>query len=322
MDYTPLYNALEAGNLCRWVSRLQKQIPAVLSPETHGDWALWMERLNQLPTIPNVLCRFDTDAVSLSSNEAVQPEMLDSLKQILMQLQPWRKGPFDLFGLFIDAEWRSDLKWNRLKGQIDLQDKCVLDVGSGNGYYGWRMLGAGAKLVIGIEPFLKNVAQYLSIVHFTGPQPFYTLPIGVQDMPENLNCFDSVFSMGVLYHRRSPFDHLLRLKSFLKPGGELILETLIIEGPADTILVPDDRYAKMRNVWFIPSVPTLQQWLKRSGFHDIQLLDVSATTSAEQRRTAWMTWESLDDYLNPADPSKTIEGYPAPRRAMLMAKRG
>ncbi len=321
MDFTPLYTALEARNLGNWISRLQKQIPAILSTESHGDWAVWMEELNQLPAISNVLCRFDTDAVTLSSKKTIGTKTLESIKQILMQIHPWRKGPFDLFGLFIDAEWRSDLKWNRLKGHIDLQDKCVLDVGSGNGYYGWRMLGAGAKLVIGIEPYLKNVAQHLSIAHFTGTQPFYTLPIGVQDIPENLNAFDTVFSMGVLYHRRSPFDHLLRLKSFLKPGGELILETLIIEGPAGSILVPDDRYAKMRNVWFIPSVLTLKQWLKRSGFRDIQLLDVSATTSTEQRRTPWMPWESLQDFLNPTDLSQTIEGYPAPRRAMLLARR-
>ncbi len=321
MDYTPLYHTLREYGSGQWASRLQQQIPAVLSGAAHGDWAAWMTLLERLPQIPAPLCRFDTDAVTLSAKQAVKPESIQSIKDILMQLQPWRKGPFDLFGLFIDAEWRSDLKWNRLKEHIDLQDKLVLDVGSGNGYYGWRMLGAGAKLVVGIEPYLKNVAQYLSMVHFTGAQPFYTLPIGVQDMPENLNFFDTVFSMGVLYHRRSPFDHLLQLKSFLKPGGELILETLIIEGEAGNILVPDDRYAKMRNVWFIPSVPTLRQWLERSGLREIRLIDVSRTTRAEQRRTEWMTWESLDDFLDPADASKTIEGYPAPRRAMLAAKR-
>ena len=324
MDYTPLYNALRERGLAQWASRLQEQVPAVLSARAqnvHGDWNAWMDALNRLPAVPDPICRFETDAVTLSSTQPLSPNTLETIKQILMQLHPWRKGPFNLFGLMIDAEWRSDLKWNRLKNHINLQDKFVLDVGSGNGYYGWRMLGAGAGMVIGIEPYLKNVAQYLSIAHFTGPQPFYTLPVGVEHMPENPACFDTVFSMGVLYHRRSPFDHLFQLKSFLKPGGELVLETLIIEGPAGNILVPKDRYAKMRNVWFIPSLPTLRQWLTRSGFRNIRLLDVSPTTHHEQRKTECMTWESLEDFLDPADPSKTIEGYPAPLRAMLAATR-
>ncbi|PMC22346.1 tRNA 5-methoxyuridine(34)/uridine 5-oxyacetic acid(34) synthase CmoB, partial [Klebsiella aerogenes] len=44
--------------------------------------------------------------------------------------------------------------------------------------------------------------------------------------------------MGVLYHRRSPLDHLWQLKDQLAPGGELVLETLVIEGDENTVLVP------------------------------------------------------------------------------------
>lgn len=316
MDYTSLFPELESRNLHAWAHQLSRQIPAVLN--SHGDWANWQNILSQLPHI-EASCVFNQDAITVSSKQSINSAQRTQTEDLLRRLHPWRKGPFDIHGIFIDAEWRSNLKWDRLKNHIDLTNKFVLDVGSGNGYYGWRMLGAGAELVIGIEPYLKNVAQYMSIAHFTGAQPFFTLPVGVQEMPENLNCFDTVFSMGVLYHRRSPFDHLLQLKSFLKPGGELILETLIIEGPSGTVLVPQDRYAKMRNVWFIPSIPTLEHWLKRSGFRHIRLLDVSPTTSAEQRRTEWMTWESLQDFLDPADPSKTVEGYPAPIRAIFSA---
>ena len=56
--------------------------------------------------------------------------------------------------------------------------------------------------------------------------------------------------MGVLYHRRSPIDHLLELKGCLQTGGELVLETLVIDGGLGEVLVPENRYAKMRNVWF------------------------------------------------------------------------
>jgi len=125
----------------------------------------------------------------------------------------------------------------------------------------------------------------------------------------------------VLYHRTSPIDHLLALSRAMKPGGQLILETLIIDDPQETTLVPIDRYAKMRNVWFIPSLLMLRRWMDRCGYKHIQHIDTTATTSTEQRRTDWMNYESLVDYLDPSDSRKTIEGHPAPLRAIITARR-
>jgi tRNA (mo5U34)-methyltransferase len=127
--------------------------------------------------------------------------------------------------------------------------------------------------------------------------------------------------MGVLYHRRSPLDHLLELKGCLRPGGQLILETLIVAGVEDTVFMPRGRYAKMRNVWFLPSVAAMLLWLQRCGFKEIACVDTTRTTIEEQRRTAWMTFESLADYLDRKNPDMTIEGYPAPLRAIFIATR-
>lgn len=127
--------------------------------------------------------------------------------------------------------------------------------------------------------------------------------------------------MGVLYHRPNPIEHLQILASTLKAGGELLLETIVLEDAEQTVLVPEDRYAKMRNVWFIPSVAMLELWLRRTGFEEIRVIDVSRTTSEEQRRTDWMTFESLSDFLDPTDSNRTIEGYPSPSRAVIIAKK-
>ena len=127
--------------------------------------------------------------------------------------------------------------------------------------------------------------------------------------------------MGVLYHRRSPIDHLLALRDTLRPGGELVLETLVVEGDEHTVLVPGERYAQMPNVYFLPSSLALAQWLTRAGFTNVRIVDEAITTQDEQRRTDWMTYQSLADFLDPNDPSRTIEGYPAPRRAVLVAER-
>jgi tRNA (mo5U34)-methyltransferase len=238
---------------------------------------------------------------------------------LLKQLMPWRKGPFTLHGLHIDTEWRSDWKWDRVLPHLaPLQHRMVLDVGCGSGYHLWRMRGAGAEFVVGIDPSQLFYAQFEAIKHFNPDPKVHLIPIGIDDMPA-LKTFDTVFSMGVLYHRKSPIDFLQQLKNQLRPGGQLVLETLVVEGDKTTVLVPGERYAKMRNVWFIPSCEALLGWLQRVGFHDAKVVDLNMTSLDEQRKTSWMENESLVDFLDPTDHSKTIEGYPAPLRAVIVA---
>jgi tRNA (mo5U34)-methyltransferase len=234
-----------------------------------------------------------------------------------------RKGPYQLFDLMIDTEWRSDYKWDRLLPHLpSLSNKRLLDVGCGSGYHMWRMLGAGAKEVIGIDPTQLFLAQFLLVRKLMGEHPVWFLPLGLEHLPVPSNgAFDVVFSMGVLYHRRSPIDHLLELKAQLKPGGTLVLETLVVPEGYAQLLVPKDRYAQMKNVWFIPSVPELTRWLHRCGFKQVRCVDLDQTSTEEQRTTAWSKGQSLTNYLDPENPDKTVEGYPAPLRAILLAEK-
>jgi tRNA (mo5U34)-methyltransferase len=224
--------------------------------------------------------------------------------------------------LLVDTEWRSDWKWDRIAPHIEsLQGRSVLDVGCGNGFHCWRMAGAGASFVLGIDPHLLYTLQYWAIRHFVRAPEVHVLPLALEDLPPALQAFDTVFSMGVLYHRRAPLDHLRSLLGCLRPGGELVLETLVVEGPDDIALMPPDRYARMPNVWFIPTCNTLARWLGNSGYIEARLVDVTATSTEEQRATAWMTFESLAEALDPEDPTRTIEGHPAPKRAIFVARR-
>ena len=321
VNYETLYQLMrDHAVLTEWLDRLPAQVEGALGDGAHGRLPQWHEILEQLPQLtPST--RNLQDEVRIGQRGDISQEKYAELEQLLRQLHPWRKGPFHLFGLHIDTEWRSDWKWDRLKdGIAPLDGRTVLDVGCGNGYYGWRMVGNGAKLVIGLDPHLLYVAQYQAIRHFLLPDlPAYVLPLGIEALPPKLAAFDTVFSMGVLYHRRQPLAHLQTLRDALRSGGELVLETLIIEGEAGEVLQPDGRYAKMRNVWSIPSVPTLLKWLRDCGFQQIKLLDVTPTTVEEQRSTAWMTFQSLPDFLNPNDKSRTVEGYSAPIRAIVTA---
>jgi tRNA (mo5U34)-methyltransferase len=261
-----------------------------------------------------------TDAVEIGQVGDVLDEDRILLEKQLKGLHPWRKGPYDLFGIKINTEWRSDWKWERLRDHIaPLKHRLVLDVGCGNGYHCWRMLGADAKMVVGIDPMILNVLQFQVIRKLYGASPVYVLPIGIEDLPYGLKAFDTVFSMGVLYHRRSPIDHLMELRDCLQPGGELVLETLIIDGRLGEVLVPEGRYAKMRNVWFLPTCDTLMSWMKRCGFKNIRLVDVTITSVEEQRSTEWMHFHSLKDFLDEENPLLTCEGLPAPKRAIFIA---
>ncbi len=298
--------------------------PELLSEKLNQNISVWQKAiedvLQMIPPGTDIISQCDAETVRLSNSRVLSAEMRNALRHSLRTLMPWRKGPFDFFGIRIDTEWRSDLKWARLEQAIQpLPGRQVLDIGCGSGYHLWRMLGGGAKSALGLEPYFLSVMQFLLFKKYQIEAPNLILPLRLEDFPQNLACFDTVFSMGLFYHQRSPFDHLFHLRSLLRPGAELVLETLVIEGADGQVLVPDDRYAKMRNVWFIPTTLTLESWLKRSGFKNINLIDVSRTTSAEQRRTEWMEYESLADFLDPIHPEKTVEGYPAPVRAIFTA---
>lgn len=312
LPYSKLNHWLETapGQLARWQRELK-----------NSKFAGWQRVLNKLPELATTDVDFG-DLIRIGSEDSLSSGQQEKLKNLLMQFHPWRKGPYHLHGLHIDTEWRSDWKWERLKDHIQpLEGKTILDVGCGNGYHMWRMKGAGANMVVGIDPSELFLIQFLAVKRLaSNPAGIHLLPLGVEQMPP-LAAFDTVFSMGVLYHRKSPIEHLEQLFDLLHPGGELVLETLVVEGDEQQVLVPTERYGKMRNVWFLPSTQALELWLARVGFTHIRTVDLDQTSTEEQRRTEWMTNESLSDYLDPEDQSRTVEGHPAPLRAVTLAQK-
>ena len=320
IDYQPLYNTLLDAKADNWVELLPGQLASAFATSKHGTLSQWQNAIENLPPLTTAHRLLDADDVQIGHSTDLPEADLLALEQQLKTLHPWRKGPYNLFGIKIDTEWRSDWKWDRLKNHIaPLKHRLILDVGCGNGYHCWRMLGAGAKMVVGIDPLLLNVMQFQLVRKLYGEAPVYVLPLGIEDLPYGLKAFDTVFSMGVLYHRRSPIDHLMELRDCLNPGGELILETLVIDGGSGDTLLPEGRYANMRNVWFLPSCDTLVSWMKRCGFKNIRVIDVTPTRVEEQRSTEWMQFHSLKNFLNAENHQLTCEGLPAPKRAIIIA---
>ena len=315
IDWEPLFAQLIERGQKDWANQLRAASHNWLIG--HGDFPRWQACLDRLPDIAVQQIHLDRAAITVEG-DCDQPDVLESA---LKGLMPWRKGPYQIGNVGIDTEWRSDLKWQRVLPHLEsLQGKRILDVGCGNGYHCWRMNAEQPDLVLGVEPSVLFNLQFMALKRYITADNIQLVPQGIEALPARLHWFDTVFSMGVLYHRRSPIDHLMQLRGLLKKGGQLCLETLVIEGARGQVLVPGERYARMRNVWFIPSVDELANWLSRSGFKDIKPVDQAVTTREEQRQTAWMQFESLQQCLDENNPQLTVEGYPAPCRAVLLAR--
>jgi tRNA (mo5U34)-methyltransferase len=287
---------------------------------SQGKGASYDTLIKDLPDVEPSGINLDTACIRIGRAGDVSPDQKKTITRILLGLSPWRKGPFDLFGIHIDSEWVSSLKWNRVEDRISpLGGRNILDVGCSCGYYMFRMAASDPGIVVGIEPYLTFYYQFLTLQHFAGASNVHCLPITLDALPQVPAFFDTIFCMGILYHRKSPLETLVQLHRNLRKGGQIVLETLIILEDSEKALSPGNRYAKMNNIYFLPSIRCLFNWLSRSGFENIECVDISKTTITEQRRTKWINTESLEDFLDPLDSEKTIEGYPAPVRAMVVA---
>ena len=267
-------------------------------------------------------CDFSGDVVTIGAAEELSEEDGGKVHKAMRDFMPWRKGPFEVFGIPIDAEWRSERKWNRVLSKMpDLRGKVVADIGCNNGYYMFRMVQHKPEFVLGFEPYLQHYFAFRTLNTFAGQENLRVELLGVENISLFPESFDIIFLMGILYHRSSPLEVLRDIRRALKPGGFLIVESQGISGKKPTALFPEKCYAKVPGTYFVPTPPCLENWLTRAGFADVEIFDTHPMSSREQRRTEWMVFESYEDFIDDSDPTKTIEGYPAPIRIFAKAGR-
>jgi len=257
------------------------------------------------------------DVVSVEFAE-ITSEQEQTIHSVAKLLKPWRKGPFAISKTHIDSEWQSQIKYNLLEPHFDLEGKVVGDIGCNNGYYLFRMLAHKPTKLVGFDPSAITLSQFWFLNHFIKSDIVYEL-LGVEHVELYEHRFDVLFCLGVLYHRPDPIGMLKSLFRGLESGGELILDTFMIDGDGDICLTPRDRYSKMGNIYFIPTINALKNWCYRAGFDSVEVLATMTTDANEQRKTEWIDTQSLGDFLDPTDSTKTIEGYPAPKRVYIKA---
>jgi len=284
-------------------------------------WMTWKNikpLRDALEELPSIECKVKyADTISITTDESISHELIAKTAKFLM---PWRKGPFELFGLFIDTEWQSFMKYNLLRPYFNLEGKRVADVGCNNGYYLFRMQEDKPEKLVGFDPSALYKTQFDFINHFVKSDIVYEL-LGVEHLPFYEHKFDVIFCLGVLYHRSDPVAMLKQLYKSCEEGGEVILDTFYIEGEGEMCLTPKSSYSKIPNIYFVPTIEGLKNWCLRAGFSSYEVLETSLTSSEEQRKTDWIEGQSLEDFLDPEENSKTVEGYPAPRRVYVKLRR-
>lgn len=275
-----------------------------------------------LSRFPARMVDSDGDVVRIGDMDEISVANREQIRAKLRAFMPWRKGPFSVFGIDIDAEWRSERKWRRVLPRLpDLTGKVVADIGCNNGYYLFRMAPFKPRLAIGFEPTVQHYFCFKALNAMAGCSGIDVELLGIEHIALFPESFDVIFLMGVIYHRSSPIDALRDIHTALKPGGRLIIESQAIPGDDPVALFPEKTYAKVPGTYFVPTGTCLANWLTRSGFSFVELFDAHPMSSEEQRRTEWMEFESYQDFIDDRNPAKTVEGYPAPWRIYLSAQK-
>ncbi|MEN8190571.1 MAG: tRNA 5-methoxyuridine(34)/uridine 5-oxyacetic acid(34) synthase CmoB [Thermodesulfobacteriota bacterium] len=301
----------EHRRLQQWVNQDKKGFLRYRNPYLH------------LSTLQTNTVNCDNDVVTIGGSGELDETEQRKLEESLRAFMPWRKGPFSVFGIDIDAEWRSERKWQRLQNYLpELSGKVIADIGCSNGYYMFRMAPYRPKLVVGFEPSVQHYYCFRSLNNIAGLPFLHIDLLGVEHLALFPECFDVIFLMGIIYHRSSPVEVLRDILCSLKPGGSLILESQGLPGEEPLALFPEKTYAKVPGTYFVPTGPCLVNWMKRAGFKKVELFCSHPMSEAEQRRTSWMVFESYQDFIDKNDPSRTVEGYPAPLRVYLRGEKG
>ena len=281
----------------------------------------WFLQLQEASKIEKQNLEIDYgDWFSVGKKEDLTSEEFEVIEKTAKKLIPWRKGPFKIFGLEIDSEWQSNIKYNLIRPHFNLKDKVVADIGCNNGYYMFRMLEDKPKRLIGFDPSPLTLHQFEFVNHFVKSDIIYEM-LGVEHLEFYNHKFDFIFMLGVLYHRPDPVGTLKSLARGLNSKGEILIDTFMIDGEDEICLTPNKRYSKIPNIYFIPTISALKNWVERAGFENFEVLATTVTTSEEQRKTDWSFDQSLEDFLHPNDNTKTVEGYPAPKRVYVKARK-
>ncbi len=287
----------------------------------HGNLEQWKNILTQLPDIKTNHLDLSKESIQIGKPEEINLLQLKILEKRLLNLSPWRKGPFNIFGLEIDSEWRSEKKWQRVEDFLPkIKGMRIGDIGCSNGYYSYKLLKLEPELIVGMDKTALFIMQFLATKFYAKQiQELIILPCSAEEFNPEFIDFDLLLSMGILYHAKNPSNHIESLQRLVRKNGYVVLETIISKSKKNINIKKNQTYAGMRNIGTIFTKDNVFKLLNLSGFKNIQVINDSFTDASEQRTTKWMQGKSLSDFTLPN--GNTIEGYPPICRTIFVAQK-
>jgi tRNA (mo5U34)-methyltransferase len=246
----------------------------------------------------------------------------EKLEELCRSLISWRTGPYQLGEFTVDTEWRSYMKWARVSPMIPQREGMrIADVGCSNGYFLYKLSSLNPEIAIGFDPVERCWLQFALLQSIFRVPHLAFLPMGLLALDAFPRFFDFILCMGVIYHQRDQALAVKKLYEATRPGGQVLLDSLVVPHDEPLIITPPDRYAKMRNTWTVPSAASLKALFINAGFKDVRVESFGALTTLEQRRTDLAPFESLAEFLDPQDHARTVEGHPAPHTAAVIGRK-
>ncbi len=98
IDYQPLLERWSGGPLSSWADCLSAEIAKEFHERRYGDLPKWLAALEALLQLTPSNIDLNTATVCVGRPDDCDPDSRQQLEQQLRVLQPWRKGPFKLFG--------------------------------------------------------------------------------------------------------------------------------------------------------------------------------------------------------------------------------
>ena len=287
----------------------------------HGNLEQWKNILTKLPDIRTNYLDFSKECIQIGNPKEINLSQLKILEKGLLNLRPWRKGPFNIFGLEVDSEWRSEKKWQRIEDYLPkIKGMRIGDIGCSNGYYSYKLLKLEPELIVGMDKTSLFIIQFLATKFYAKQiQELIILPCSSEEFNPEFIDFDLLLSMGILYHAKNPSNHLASLQRLVKKNGYIILETIISNLKQNINIEKNQTYAGMSNIGTIFTKDNIIKLLNVSGFKNVQVINDSFTDRSEQRTTRWMQGKSLSDFI--LSNGDTIEGYPPVCRTIFIAQK-
>ena len=241
---------------------------------------------------------------------AAPREEEERLRAEIERLAPFFQGPFPVTpNLTITGAYDARVKCKTILGPLlpeSLEGRSVLEIACNAGYDSFflNLRRPRKYLAVDPNPVVHPQALFLN-AHYGAGIDFQCLDWR-ELAPERHGVFDWVICIGLLYHEVSPMDLLAKMYEMTAVGGSVLLETLVLASDARAPVAKfiGGSFRGDPNTWWLPTTTCAEAMLAAAGF-------------SEPR-----TRSKLPDFsLNPADPERTVEGWPREAIAYFTARK-